>query len=145
MIMRNLWIDKYRSEHLLEVESLDAMSNADSLSTVEPQVHDMLENEELLNTLRINQGPLTLREQQLLIRHLQGYSCSEIAEEMSEDVRLTRCDLNAVKAKVRYRLMKRKGNSTAHGRYNAVHRQTGMALKGGQQPFHSELISALVN
>jgi RNA polymerase sigma factor (sigma-70 family) len=106
--VKRVFIAKRRKEHSAQMESLDDLLSAGQHPTVEPQVLRILENEELLNALSANKGPLTSREEQLLTLHLQGLSCDEIATVLGEDVRLTSVDLNAVKAKVRYRLTRAK-------------------------------------
>ena len=113
-IMRNIWIDKWHKEGKVKTESLDEGLSKETQQkqyrsvepAVEPEALRILENDELLAELRANQGPLTPREKLLLALHLEGYKCKEIASELKEDVRLVSTDLNAMRTKVRTRLMK---------------------------------------
>ncbi|HEX5733539.1 MAG TPA: RNA polymerase sigma factor [Blastocatellia bacterium] len=105
--MRNIWITKWRSEHLMNTESLDELQGKKALKnhpTVEPDVFRILENEEFAVKLKTLPGPLTAREKGLLKLHLEGYTCIEMSDILQEDVRVTRYDLNAVKSKVRQRI-----------------------------------------
>jgi RNA polymerase sigma factor (sigma-70 family) len=101
---RRVLIVKRMRDSALPTESLDAMIEAGREPKVEPEVFRVLERKELEAAMTVGQGPLTSREKQLLRLHLLGYACGEIAARMGEDVRVTRTDLNAVRAKVRYRL-----------------------------------------
>jgi RNA polymerase sigma factor (sigma-70 family) len=113
-IMFHIWVDKWASENRGNVESLDALLNTDQHPTVQPEVFRVLHQEELSSRFASDHGPLTEREELLLQLHLKGFKNQEIAEELNEDVRVIRYDLNAVKAKVRYRLKPRK-SKTAKG------------------------------
>lgn len=114
IIMHNIWIDKWHKEGKAKTESLDEMLSKETQQkqylsvepAVEPEALRILENDELLAELHANQGPLTPREKLLLALHLEGYTCKEIASELKEDVRLVSTDLNAMRTKVRTRLMK---------------------------------------
>lgn len=115
-IMRNIWSTKWHKESTANTDSLDELLSKEAQQkqhlsvepAVEPDVHRILENKELKDKMRANQGPLTSREKLLLALHLAGYTCKEIADKLNEDVRLVRSDLNAVRNKVRSRLMKAK-------------------------------------
>ncbi len=102
--MRNVWLDKRRQEDSSNIESLDDMLNEHRHPTVDPQVTRLLENNDLKNEMQAGKGPLSREEKQLLSLYLEGYKCGEIAGRMNWDVYRTRSELNAVKAKVRYRL-----------------------------------------
>jgi RNA polymerase sigma factor (sigma-70 family) len=115
-MMRNIWIDKWARENTANVESLEDLINSGRHPIVEPVVQRVLENEELRVEMGAKQGPLTPREKLLLELYLRGYKCKDIADKLNENVRLTRSDLNAVKAKVRYRLTKAKAKATTSGR-----------------------------
>jgi RNA polymerase sigma factor (sigma-70 family) len=115
-MMRNGWISKWRKENTDNVDSLDsnpALQNR--AQTVEPTVLRMLENNDLQDEMSAKEGPLTPRESLLLKLYLAGYKCKEMALILSEDVRLTRSDLNAVKSKVRYRLKSGKVKTKGSG------------------------------
>jgi RNA polymerase sigma factor (sigma-70 family) len=114
-MMRNIWIDKWAKENTANVESLDDLLSTGRHPIVEPVAQRLLENEELQHDMSVKQGPLDSREKLLLELYLKGFKCKEIADKLNENVRLTRSDLNAVKAKVRYRLMKAKAKTTASG------------------------------
>lgn len=60
---------------------------------------------------------LTKREKNLLALHLQGLSNDQIASALSEDVKITRVDMNAVVAKIRYRLQHRDYDQTPSHRH----------------------------
>jgi RNA polymerase sigma factor (sigma-70 family) len=115
-MMRNSWIDRWKKENSANVESLEDLLNSGQHPTVEPVVQRMLESRELQHEMAAKQGPLTPREKLLLELYLKGLKCQDIADRLDENVRLTRSDLNAVKAKVRYRLMKARAKATASGR-----------------------------
>jgi RNA polymerase sigma factor (sigma-70 family) len=63
------------------------------------------ETEKLLRELESHTVDLTKREKDLLGSRLQGLSNSQIARAWGEDVNAIRCDMNAIMAKIRYRLM----------------------------------------
>lgn len=103
-MMRNVWIDKWVKENTARTESLDDALSAGIHPVIEPTIIRTLENEELQNKIQSRQVGLTHRERLLLTMYVNGYTAKEIAEKLNEDVRLTRSDLNALIAKVRYRL-----------------------------------------
>lgn len=109
-IMRNAWRDKWVKENAAVTDSLDELLNRDGPRAAEPAIESdiqrILENEELMAEMKVKQGPLTSREKLLLKLHLEGFKCKEIAARLSEDVRLVRSDLNAVRTKIRYRIRK---------------------------------------
>lgn len=104
--MRHAWMDKWRHDQAAKTDSFEELEETKRLNhpAVEPDVLRILENKELLKLLKDNHGPLTNREMFLLTKHLEGYDCAEIAAMLGEDERIVRADLNAVRAKVRYRL-----------------------------------------
>lgn len=103
-VMRNVWADKWARDNVANLESLDDLLSTGRDPAVEPDVQRLLESMELKEEMGVRQGPLTEREELLLGLYMNGYKCKDIADEMGENVRLIRSDLNAVKAKVRYRL-----------------------------------------
>jgi RNA polymerase sigma factor (sigma-70 family) len=115
-MMRNIWIDKWARENSANVESLDGLLNSARHPKVEPVAQRVLETQELQEEMYAGQGQLTAREQLLLKLHLKGYKSKDIAARLQEDVRVTRTDLNAVKAKVRYRLKKGRAKAGSPGR-----------------------------
>lgn len=107
-VMRHAWTDKWKHEHTIDTESLEDLQETNHLQhlAIEPDVLRILENMDFLKRFSDKRGQLTAREALLLTKHLEGYSCAEIATILGEDERLTRSDLNAVRVKVRYRLQK---------------------------------------
>jgi DNA-directed RNA polymerase specialized sigma24 family protein len=63
------------------------------------------ENEVLLSALEMHCAGLTERERALLALRLAGYTNAEIASMWGEDVIVIRADMNALMAKLRYRIM----------------------------------------
>lgn len=115
-IMRSLWITKWHKEDTAKTDSLDELLSKEAQqhqhSSAEPAVESdilqILENDELRAEIRAKQGPLTPRETLLLALYLEGYKCKEIADKLNEDVGRVRSDLNAMRTKVRNRLIKGK-------------------------------------
>ena len=113
-IMRNIWKDKWRKERTAKMESWDQLRSQEAHEkgraiaepAVDPDALRILENNELRAEMRANQGPLTPREELLLALYLKGYTCKEIAIKCNADVRLVRSSLNAVRTKVRGRLIR---------------------------------------
>jgi RNA polymerase sigma factor (sigma-70 family) len=62
------------------------------------------ENEKLMMILNEQSANLTEREKQLLEMHLMGFTRLEVADAFHEDVDVIRADLNALIAKMRYRV-----------------------------------------
>jgi RNA polymerase sigma factor (sigma-70 family) len=63
------------------------------------------ENELLLKALEMHSADFTEREKALLALRFAGYTNAEIAGLWGEDVKVIRTDVNAVMAKLRYRLL----------------------------------------
>jgi RNA polymerase sigma factor (sigma-70 family) len=103
-IMRHVWVDKWKGQNKGNADSLDHLLDEGWHPAIEPEAPRIVEDEEFQNLFVSRLGLLTRREKHLLDLYFAGYKCKEIADEMKEDVRLIRSDLNAVKAKVRYRL-----------------------------------------
>jgi RNA polymerase sigma factor (sigma-70 family) len=118
--VKRVWIANRIKENTSNIESLDEIRSKRDPQylepTVEPDVLRLLENEDLEAEMNAKQGPLTSHERSVFKLYLQGYKCREIADRLQEDVRLTRSDLNAVKAKVRYRINKGKAKTKGVGR-----------------------------
>jgi DNA-directed RNA polymerase specialized sigma24 family protein len=72
-----------------------------------------LKREDSQRELRIKLGPLSLQEETLLTRYLEGYSLAEIATELDEDVKRTRFRFYRLVARQRYRF--NKGNAQTGG------------------------------
>jgi RNA polymerase sigma factor (sigma-70 family) len=112
MTATRVFIVKRRRENSLNMDSLEGLMRAGRDPKVEPEVFRILESKEFEERMAAGQGPLSPREKQLLVLHLKGHSCDEIAAALGEDARLTRYDLNKVRVKVRYRLKRAKGKSS---------------------------------
>lgn len=67
------------------------------------------QTEILLRQLKFQCADLTVREKRLLVLHLQGFLNDEIARDWDEDVKIIRVEMNAVLAKIRYRLQHGQG------------------------------------
>lgn len=113
-MMHNIWRDMWHKERYLRRRSstsLEDIVEADH-PIVNPETLHLLELEQSVQNLRrefnAKRGPLTDREEYLLLMHFTGYKNTEIAEKLGEDVRVTRSDLNATIAKVRYRMNSKK-------------------------------------
>ena len=68
------------------------------------------QNANYLRILAENSTDLSDREKDLLTMHLCGFDTEEIAAALSEDVKVIRAEMNAVIAKIRYRVRLKKGN-----------------------------------
>jgi len=117
-MMQNIWHDKRvqnaRFGRLVSLDETLSEETEAQLPVIEPTALRLLENLELVEQLNLNAGPLDQHERMLLQLHLEGRSNSEIAKSLSVDIQVVRCDLNAILAKVRYRL-----KSKAIGRRSA--------------------------
>jgi RNA polymerase sigma factor (sigma-70 family) len=114
-MMRNIWIDQWVKEKRENTDSLDDILSGTRHPTVESDVLRILENEELNDQMSSKLVGLTSREKLLLQLHLEGYKCKDIADTLNEDARITRSDLNAVRAKLRYRLTKANAKTSVSG------------------------------
>jgi DNA-directed RNA polymerase specialized sigma24 family protein len=111
-IMHNIWNTKQGKREDAITLSLDELLSQEDEErrvkfvepSVDPVAERILEHKELWEEFKVVRGPLKERETFLIERHLQGYACDEIADEIGEDVRLTTSDLNAVRTKVRARI-----------------------------------------
>lgn len=116
-IIKRVWTTKVTGADETEVESLDALS-ADAIESqravrVEPEVLRVLEQEETRRQLKLKLGPLTLEEQQLVDFRLKGYSWTEVAEELDEDVRKLQFRWYRFTARQRYRNNKLRARTQA--------------------------------
>ncbi|MDQ1640608.1 MAG: Sigma-70 region 2 [Pyrinomonadaceae bacterium] len=113
-LMRNTWIDSVRKHNEISLDdpSISALPET-AMPSEEPNILRLLENEQLRENLMLNQGPLTTYEIRLLRLRLEGYTHDEIASLLREDVRVTRCNSNALMAKIRYRIQQKIKGKTA--------------------------------
>jgi RNA polymerase sigma factor (sigma-70 family) len=114
-VMQNAWTSKRMKERRESMDSLDDLLIRSALKNqpaIDPDVLQILENQEFQKDFKVRKGPLNAREMQILELYLAGYKCQEIAAELNEDKRVIGVELNAVRNKVRYRL-KRKSRTGA--------------------------------
>lgn len=120
--VQNVCIDRYNCRSRLKAEDcvpLDApKSDKNEQSLVQlpdpgrgPDMNAEIneENEILLRKLNFHCADLTKREKDLLALHLQGLSNDQIAIAWCEDVKNIRVEMNALVAKIRYRLQHGQG------------------------------------
>lgn len=103
-MMRNVWMDKWARQQVADTATLDEVLNTSSHPTAEPEAYRSLENKEFTAAVLLKTAGLAPREKLLLRLYFEGYEPREIAEELGEDLNRVRYNLNAVRAKVRYRL-----------------------------------------
>lgn len=116
-IVKRVWTTKVTGAGEAEVDSLDALST-DAIESqrairVEPEVFRVLEQEETRRQLKLKLGPITLQEQQLVDFRLKGYSWSEVAEELGEDVKKIQFRWYRFTARQRYRNKKLRARTQA--------------------------------
>jgi RNA polymerase sigma factor (sigma-70 family) len=75
----------------------------------DPEMNALIneENELLLRALDMHCAGLTEREKALLALRFAGYTAAEISSMWNEGVKVIRADLNAIMAKLRYRILHR--------------------------------------
>lgn len=108
--MHNGWNDRLRrkiraGEEGLEGENGELKPRVHP--TVRPAAERLVENRELLALLMRHKGPLTAREDFILMERLAGASNEEIAAQLNTSVEVVAVEWNAVNNKVRYRLKTR--------------------------------------
>ena len=118
-LMRHVWLDGKRRHKAAIFVSLDHLLTSELPESqnlfeikylcLKSDVQQLLENKEFVETLRANLEPLSFYERQLLNLRLREYTSDEIAKELGKNVRLIRSDLNALMAKIRYRLRHKAG------------------------------------
>lgn len=116
-VVYTTWIDRLREKKKATTISLDDPENEElrsKLAAPEIDVSSNFDNETYRKAIKLEFKRLNERERLLLELFLQDFTCDEIAARLHEDVRLTRSDLNAMRAKVRYRLMKALGKTKTH-------------------------------
>jgi DNA-directed RNA polymerase specialized sigma24 family protein len=104
-----VWFTRFKAERIAVTDSLDdpkceGLENKLPAVDIEEELLEVLELRQKFNQAQEKKGPLSEREDRLLMRHLQGFSCLDIANELGEDRRLISVELNALRAKVRHRL-----------------------------------------
>ena len=110
--VKRVWVTQQARPEVAKTASLDEMEpeTVDSLPAVqvEPEIIKKLEAVTARKELRIKLGPLSLEERTLIQGRLEGYSFGEIAEQLGENVKLTRFRWHKLKARQRYRANKLK-------------------------------------
>ena len=123
-IVQNLCYDRHKRPWRLSpalTVLLDAQHNEENEELLPMQIPDSKrgpaldaevkeQNEKYLRTLALHCTDLTEREKELLRLHLCGYTNKEITARKDEDVKTIRADMNAVMAKIRYRVRFMKGS-----------------------------------
>jgi RNA polymerase sigma factor (sigma-70 family) len=116
--VKRVWAAQQDRLEISRTDHLEDMSaaNLESLPSlrVDPEVLGELKREESQRDLRLKLGPLSLQEETLLTRYLEGYSLAEIATELNEDVKRTRFRWYRLVARQRYRF--NKANAQIFGR-----------------------------
>ncbi len=118
-VIQNLCFDRYRSRlQPASIVCLDAPLNYENEEWYmqlrdprrDPELNAQINEqvEDLLCKLQANCTDLSEREKKLLRLHLDGWSNEEIARAWREDVKLIRFEMNAVIAKIRYRVKHKK-------------------------------------
>src|SRR6185503_2762660 len=106
-VVRRVWTTQKINENKAMLESLDGLSAdaVDSIAAVrvEPEVMQLLDEEENQRQLKLKLGPLTLEEKQLVDFYLKGYSWNEIAAELGVDVKQIQFRWYRFTARQRYR------------------------------------------
>lgn len=108
--MKNIFIDELRKAKRAPQISLDDPHDLElqkELPSCQSTMQSELEQKELLGTIREKTGRLTARlsahERELYDLLTSGKSIAEISKIRKEDIRITRADCYALKAKLRYR------------------------------------------
>jgi len=108
--MRNIFIDELRRAKRAPQKSLDDPYDLElqkELPSYQPIMQSELEHKELLGTIRQKSDRLTARlsdhERELYELMTSGKTIAEISKIRKEDIRITRADCYALKAKLRYR------------------------------------------
>lgn len=106
-VVKRVWTTQKATENRAMLDSLDGLSaeTVESLAAirVEPEVLKLLDLEETRRQLNLKLGPITLEEQQLVDFRLKGYSWTEIADELGEDVKHVQFRWYRFTARQRYR------------------------------------------
>ena len=105
--LHNLWCDDCRKANKLKTVSLtkeEGDTSLDELPIVEPTVERFLENEDRRKSLDFAVRDFKPVDKRILHLHLEGLDCDEIALAVNRDIYFVRFALNAVRAKVKYRL-----------------------------------------
>jgi RNA polymerase sigma factor (sigma-70 family) len=110
-ILKNIWIDQWKKRKGVLMHSIDDETNTGLISelpAIEPTALRILENEALKNDpkIKIVTAKLKPDERKVLMLHLEDYNCKEIAGILNLDLYYVKYVLNAVRAKIRYRVEK---------------------------------------
>jgi RNA polymerase sigma factor (sigma-70 family) len=92
--IQRAWFSQQARREVVNTEQLEDMTvkTLEKLASVklEPKVLETLEREESLHAMMCRFGPTSLQERTMVRMHLEGYSFSEIAAELGEDLKTTR-------------------------------------------------------
>ena len=92
--IQRAWFSQQARRDVANTEQLEdmTMKTLDKLAGVklEPKILETLEREESLHALMCKFGPMSLNERTIVTMRLEGYSFSEIAAELGEDLKTTR-------------------------------------------------------
>lgn len=117
VIVKRVWFAKVLPESSVVMVRLDDLTEGEQPLSVVPSAEQEVLRKELSDWLIANRGLLNPREEVLFrLFYVEGYTPTEIAAELKEDMRLTRVDLNALKAKLRYRLQRAMAKTKRQGR-----------------------------
>lgn len=104
--VHNTWVDWLKEKEYLKTTSIDDPDNeaVRKIAAPERDADIDVETDRFRQAMKIELKRLNDWERQILERFLEGYTCSEIAAQMSVDARVISYELNRVKTKVRYRV-----------------------------------------
>lgn len=107
---KNVWFDRFKKVDPDSFVSFDDLNNEPMSLPVQATVQQTLEDEESRRVLKDKvlkaPGKLLPREKQLLKLRFEGKDCQETADFLGEDVRIIKYEMNALKAKLSYRIKK---------------------------------------
>jgi DNA-directed RNA polymerase specialized sigma24 family protein len=92
--IKHAWVSQQGRREVVKTVRLEdmTMKTLEKLPGVklEPKVLQTLESQDALHAMRCKLGPTSLKEKTMAEMRLEGYSFSEIAEELGEDLKTTR-------------------------------------------------------
>ncbi|HYP42634.1 MAG TPA: sigma-70 family RNA polymerase sigma factor [Candidatus Nitrosocosmicus sp.] len=105
--LKNLVIDLGKQVMLMPMDYIDDEDfSEDNLPVEQPSMWTDAENKDLQKILKQTTNDLNSTEKEIFKLFLDGYSCHETAEIMGRDINFIRYQLNATRAKIRYRVEK---------------------------------------
>lgn len=92
--IKHAWVSQQTRQEVGKTVRLEdmTMKALEKLASVklEPKVLQTLESEDALHAMHCKLGPTSIKERTMVGMRLEGYSFSEIAEELGEDLKTTR-------------------------------------------------------